>query len=85
MALCATEETKGFYYGYFWAWYMSAQIIGNLSGAFVIKQTMGSEFFIIASSFEILTCCGFFFIQIPNKHQKPESNSNKVNNSDFPT
>jgi phosphotransferase system glucose/maltose/N-acetylglucosamine-specific IIC component len=24
VALCASEETKGFYFGYFWLWYMSA-------------------------------------------------------------
>ena len=63
MSLCANEETKGFYFGYFWAWYMSAQIVGNFTGALIIKRTMSSEFFIIMSAFEIVVCCGFFFIR----------------------
>ena len=37
LALCATEETKGFYYGYFWVWFMGAQIVGNFAGALMIK------------------------------------------------
>jgi MFS family permease len=24
MSLCATESTKGFYFGYFWSWYMAS-------------------------------------------------------------
>ena len=24
VSLCATEENKGFYFGYFWSWYMSS-------------------------------------------------------------
>ena len=61
LAQCATEETKGFYYGYFWVWFMGAQIVGNAAGAFMIKSTMGPSFFIILSAAEILFislfCC----------------------------
>lgn len=34
---CSTEETKGFYFGYFWSFYMFSQVIGNLLAAFVLK------------------------------------------------
>lgn len=35
-SICASEETKGFYFGHFWAMYMSAEIFGNLIGALII-------------------------------------------------
>jgi hypothetical protein len=35
-SICASEETKGFYFGYFWAMYMSAEVFGNLIGALII-------------------------------------------------
>ena len=62
MAKCATEETKGFYFGYFWVWYMSAQIIGNLSGAILILNNPGPEFFGIMGIFAIVVSFGFCFI-----------------------
>jgi len=37
IADCANEDTKGFFYGYFWAYYMSSQVIGNLIGAAVLS------------------------------------------------
>ena len=36
IAECATEETKGFYFAFFWAFYMGSQIFGNLIAAFVL-------------------------------------------------
>ena len=36
ISICANEETKGFYFGHFWALYMSAEIFGNLIGALII-------------------------------------------------
>jgi MFS family permease len=36
---CATDEKKGFFNGYFWAFFMSAMIIGNLIGAFLLAST----------------------------------------------
>ena len=72
MSLCATEDTKGFYFGYFWVWYQSAQIIGNLTGAIMIKQTMGPPFFIILSCAEILFFMLFCFIRMPTKIREAE-------------
>lgn len=37
VTLCATEETKGFYFSYFFIIFMISQIIGNLVAAFVLK------------------------------------------------
>jgi len=33
---CATDETKGFYFSYFWAFYMTSQILGNLLAALIL-------------------------------------------------
>jgi hypothetical protein len=62
MSLCADENSKGFYFGYFWAWYMFAQIIGNLTGALLITHTFGPSFFIIMSSIAVFFTFGFFAI-----------------------
>jgi MFS family permease len=36
---CATEETKGFYFSYFFIIFMISQIIGNLVAAFVLEYS----------------------------------------------
>lgn len=33
---CTTEETKGFYFAFFWSFYMGSQVFGNLIAAFVL-------------------------------------------------
>ena len=37
IADCASEENKGFFFSYFWAFYMASQVFGNLIAAFVFK------------------------------------------------
>jgi MFS family permease len=36
IADCATENTKGFYFAFFWSFYMGSQVFGNLIAAFVL-------------------------------------------------
>lgn len=38
IADCSSDENKGFYFSYFWAFYMTSQIAGNLTAAFVIGR-----------------------------------------------
>ena len=33
---CTTEETKGFYFAFFWAFYMGSQVFGNLIAALIL-------------------------------------------------
>ena len=33
---CTTEETKGFYFAFFWAFYMGSQVFGNITAAFLL-------------------------------------------------
>lgn len=37
MSDCATEETKGFFFSYFWAFYMSSQIFGSLIAVYCLN------------------------------------------------
>jgi len=37
IARSSTEKTKGFYYGYLFAWYMASNIPGNYIGSILIK------------------------------------------------
>lgn len=65
MSKCASETNKGFYFGYFWAWYMSSQIVGNAVGALIIQTTSGPSFFVIMASimFGSVTC--FCWLKMP--------------------
>jgi hypothetical protein len=47
---CATEKTKGFYFSYFWTFYMSSQVFGNLIAAFILKYFSQSTFFMIMAA-----------------------------------
>lgn len=47
---CATEKTKGFYFSYFWTYYMSSQVFGNLIAAFLLRYFEQSTFFLIMAA-----------------------------------
>lgn len=65
-ALCMTEETKGFYYGFFWSIYQSSQIFGNLAGAVILHQNHDKTFFfLIMSLLALFASCTFIFTQRP--------------------
>lgn len=70
MARCATEASKGFYFGYFWAWYMAAQIVGNLTGALIVEKAAGVPFFAIMGAFGV--CCSFLFCFLRDPKPFPE-------------
>lgn len=36
IADCATENNKGFFFGFFWACYMGSHVVGDLIYAFVL-------------------------------------------------
>lgn len=38
VADCSTDENKGFFFSYFWSFYMTSQILGNLIAAFVLGR-----------------------------------------------
>lgn len=61
---CATEETEGFYYGYFWAWFMMAETIGNPVGAVLITRAQGPVFYLILGV--VLTVGALLFLCLPD-------------------
>jgi hypothetical protein len=62
---CATEKTKGFYFSYFWTYYMSSQVFGNLIAAFVLKYFKQSTFFLIMAAFSSSSIIIFALLQKP--------------------
>lgn len=54
---CARENTKGFFFGFFWACYMSSQIFGCLFAAYVFKN-----YSIIGFNIIMVACCALAWI-----------------------
>ena len=71
---CATEENKGFYNSYFWAFFMSAIVIGNIVAGVVLRSgAKQSTLFIL---FAVLAVCGslmFCFLRDPKKVKRRSS------------
>ena len=67
ITLCGTDENKGFYFGYLWAWNQLAEVVGNLVGAFIIDKTKGPQFYFILSIAGLVSSSGFFFLRMPSK------------------
>lgn len=67
MAMCGTEKTAGFYFGYFWIWYMATNIVGNGIGSEMIKSESGPEFFLIMSLIMFAGNVGFLFLRKPHQ------------------
>ena len=63
--MCASEKTEGFYFGYFWAYYMSCQIAGNWVGSYLLTRFSGSTFFLIMGLSIIATAFLFFALKDP--------------------
>ncbi|CDW86465.1 major facilitator superfamily protein [Stylonychia lemnae] len=61
---CSTEAKKGFYFSYFWTFYMSSQVVGNLVGAYVIGQDL-EFFFIFMGALAVVASISFMFLQKP--------------------
>lgn len=65
VADCSSDKNKGFYFSYFWAFYMSSQVIGNLVAAFVIGNLNQETYFIIMAIVGTLATVLFIFIKPP--------------------
>ena len=62
IAECATERTKGFFFGFFWSFQMGSQIVGNLFAAYVFKgghDMIG--FYMIMSGLAIISSGAYIF------------------------
>ncbi|CDW76468.1 major facilitator superfamily protein [Stylonychia lemnae] len=64
---CASDKNKGFFFSYFWAWFMSSQIIGNLLAALILGNFEQSTFYIIVSVAAFLGAMIFLLLRRPKK------------------
>jgi hypothetical protein len=62
---CATEETKGFFFSYFWAFYMSSQIFGSVIAAYCLNQMNQASLFMIISCISLLSSLSSFLLRKP--------------------
>ena len=69
ISLCATEETKGFFFALFWAFYMASQIFGNFAGAIIITRASGPIFFLIMGLIMLLSVTGYIFVKHPKEDE----------------
>ena len=65
MSDCATEQSKGFFFSYFWAFYMSSQVFGNLIASFVLGAFHPMYFFMLMAFISLLASLSFFLLKEP--------------------
>lgn len=63
---CASERTKGFYFGYFLAIMQFSMVIGNSTGSFLILKATGPEFFLMMGIIILVGMVGFGFMKLPD-------------------
>ena len=62
---CATEKTKGFFFGYFWIFFMASQIFGSVLAALVFKYFSLSTFYVTMTVFSLISGVIFYFLKDP--------------------
>ena len=65
MSECSTPHTKGFYFGYCWALFMTSEIIGNWMGSILILESSGPSFFLIMGSIMVVAVLSFMTLRKP--------------------
>ena len=67
IADCTTEETKGFYFAFFWAFYMGSQVFGNLIAAYLLGNFDQRYYVIIITAIGLLSSVIMMFMKQPRK------------------
>ncbi|CDW79190.1 major facilitator superfamily protein [Stylonychia lemnae] len=65
IADCSSDSNKGFFFSYFWSFYMTSQIFGNLIAAFVLGHLEQDNYFEIMAGVASLATLTFFFLKRP--------------------
>jgi MFS family permease len=68
IAECATEETKGFYFAFFWSFYMGSQVFGNLIAAFVLGNMPQTAYVLVMFAICAISVALLFFLKDPIVH-----------------
>lgn len=65
VAECSSDDNKGFFFSYFWCFYMTSQILGNLIAAFTLGALSQEYYFIIMAIIASLATFSFIFLKNP--------------------
>jgi MFS family permease len=67
---CATDDTKGMYFGFFWSIYSCSQIFGNLLGAVMFQSRLTkTELHLTMTAVSIVGVVIFAFVKRPFIHR----------------
>jgi MFS family permease len=64
---CATTETKGFFFGYFWAYYQGSQIFSSLLTGFIFQTYGLITFYLVMALFCLMATSTFLLLRQPKK------------------
>ena len=67
VAECATDANKGFFFGYFWAFFMASQVLGNLIAALILGRLAQSTYYVVMSIVAFSGTAIFLFLRKPVK------------------
>ncbi len=62
---CATPDTKGFYFSYFFIIFMISQIVGNLVAAFLLRYQGQALYYWVMATLSACGCCMFWALKAP--------------------
>lgn len=65
IAVAASDSNKGFFFSYFWAFYMSSQVFGNLIAAFSLGSLPTIDLFVIMAGITLVATISFAFVRVP--------------------
>jgi MFS family permease len=67
VADCASDSNKGFFFGYFWAFFMASQIIGNLIAALILGRLSLGTYYIVMTVAAFAGTTVFLLLRKPIK------------------
>lgn len=70
---CANDKNKGFFFGYFWAFFMASQVLGNLIAALILGPLSQSTYYIVMTIAAFSGTSVFLFLK------KPLKSTNEIN------
>ena len=59
----ATEHTKGLFFSFFWCFYMSSEVFGNLISAFLLGYMSQTVYFAIIALIAVCATVGMSFLK----------------------
>eukprot|EP00347_Sterkiella_histriomuscorum_P000222 403376714 len=75
---CATVNNKGFFFGYFWAYYMATQIVGNYVAGLILGKVSQTAYILIMSALTFASALLFFFLKKPQPYHSNKSGRSSI-------